>query len=218
MNSMATPNPAGPAYYSNVRDDMIAMIEGRGLRILEVGCGAGSTLLAAKEQGVAADIVGAEYVESVAEIAKKRGLKKIYTGDFSIAARKIQSKEPKFDAIIFGDVLEHMADPWAALTLAKDLLVDGGQVVASVPNFRYWRVMYNVFLRGNFRYEADGIMDKTHLRFFCRKNIIEMVSQNYQITKIYGTMPKSGKIIRAMSLGLLSEFGTVQYVVHALKR
>ncbi len=197
---------------------MIAMIEGRGLRILEVGCGAGSTLLAAKEQGVAADIVGAEYVESVAEIAKKRGLKKIYTGDFSIAARKIQSKEPKFDAIIFGDVLEHMADPWAALTLAKDLLVDGGQVVASVPNFRYWRVMYNVFLRGNFRYEADGIMDKTHLRFFCRKNIIEMVSQNYQITKIYGTMPKSGKIIRAMSLGLLSEFGTVQYVVHALKR
>ena len=215
---MATSNPAGPDYYSNVRNDMLAMIDGKGLRILEVGCGTGSTLLAAKERGIASDIVGAEYVESVAAIAQKRGLKKIYTGDFSIAAGKIQSKERKFDAIIFGDVLEHMVDPWAALALAKNLLVDGGQVIASVPNFRYWRVMYNVFLRGNFRYEADGIMDKTHLRFFCRKNIIEMVNQNYQIIKIYGTMPKSGKIIRAMSLGLLSEFGTVQYVVHALKR
>lgn len=215
---MATPNPAGPGYYSNVRNDMLAMIEGRGLCILEVGCGAGSTLLAAKEQGIASDIVGAEYVESVAAIAKKRGLKKVYTGDFSIAAEKIQSKERKFDAIIFGDVLEHMVDPWAALTLAKSLLVDGGQVIVSVPNFRYWRVMYNVFLRGNFRYEADGIMDRTHLRFFCRKNIMEMVSKNYQITKIYGTMPKSGKMLRALSFGLLSEFGTVQYVVHAVKQ
>lgn len=193
------------------------MLEGRDLRVLEIGCGSGSTLLHAKQSGLATEIVGVEYVDSVAALAKKRGIKKIYSGDFILAAKSIHSKEKQFDAILFGDVLEHMIDPWTALSLAKDLLVDGGQIVASVPNFRYWRVMFNVFMRGNFRYEADGIMDKTHLRFFCRKNIIEMISKDFRVEKIYGSMPKSGKILKAISLGLLSEFGTVQYVVRAKK-
>ena len=204
-------------YYSNVRGDILALIEGRGLKVLEVGCGSGSTLLHAKSSGIAAKIVGVEYVPEVAKMAQQRGVKSIYTGDFSLAAKAILKKEGKFDVIIFGDVLEHMIDPWAAVAQAKSLLADGGQVVASVPNFRYWRVMYNVFLRGDFRYTSDGIMDKTHLRFFCRKNIMEMIGREYRIDRVYEALPKSGKILKALSLGLLKEFGTLQYVVSARK-
>lgn len=204
-------------YYSNVRSDILAMVEGRGLRMLEVGCGSGSTLLHAKQTGIAASIVGAEYVPEVAKLAQQRGVKKVYSGDFGLAAKKIFAAEGKFDVILFGDVLEHMIDPWAALAHAKDLLADGGQIVASVPNFRYWRVMYNVFLKGDFRYVADGIMDKTHLRFFCRKNIMEMIGREYRIDRVYEALPKSGKILNAISLGFLKEFGTLQYVVSARK-
>lgn len=205
-------------YYSNVRNDILQMLEGTGLRILEIGCGTGSTLLSARETGVASKIIGAEYVEEVAAIARKRGLKKVYSGDFSLAAKKILAHEGQVDAILFGDVLEHMVDPWTALAQAKTLLVEGGQIVASIPNFRYWRVMYNIFFKGTFQYQADGIMDKTHLRFFCRKNILEMIGKEYHITKIRNTFPKSGKFINAVSLGLLKEFGTLQYLISAKKQ
>ncbi|MFZ5630123.1 MAG: class I SAM-dependent methyltransferase [Spirochaetota bacterium] len=214
---MTSKNNKENTYYSNVRSDLLAMLQGSGLRLLEIGCGAGSTLLHAKQQGVASAIVGAEYVTEVAAIAKKRGVSKVYTGDFADAAAKIRRAEKPFDAIIMGDVLEHMVDPWSALALAEQLLVPGGQIVVSIPNFRYWRVMYNVFLRGDFRYASDGIMDKTHLRFFCRRNIVELVSENFEISEIRSTLPKSGRILKAASLGLLTEFGTLQYLVRATK-
>jgi 2-polyprenyl-3-methyl-5-hydroxy-6-metoxy-1,4-benzoquinol methylase len=206
-----------PSYYSNVRSDLLAMLSGQGLRLLEVGCGTGSTLLHAREQGIASAIVGAEYVGEVAAAARHRGVKKIYSGDFLVAADKIRRNEKPFDAIIFGDVLEHMTDPWSALAAAHGLLSGGGQIVASIPNFRYWRVMYNVFLRGDFRYAKDGIMDKTHLRFFCRRNIVEMVGEHFAISEIRNTLPRSGKVLRALSFGLLNEFGTLQYLVRATK-
>lgn len=204
-------------YYSNIRSDLLAMLLGKNLRLLEIGCGTGSTLLHAKGQGLAAEIIGAEYVQSVAATARKRGVKRVYAGDFAEAANQIRRAENPFDAIIMGDVLEHMVDPWGALRLAKDLLAKNGQIVASVPNFRYWRVMFNIFLRGDFRYAEDGIMDKTHLRFFCRKNIEEMFTEEFRIDSIAATTPKSGKILKAASFGLLSEFGTLQYLVRAVK-
>jgi 2-polyprenyl-3-methyl-5-hydroxy-6-metoxy-1,4-benzoquinol methylase len=207
-----------PSYYSNVRADILALIKGTGLRMLEIGCGTGSTLLYAKERGIAADVVGVEYVQSVAGTAQSRGVRKVYTGDFTLAATKIRRAEKPFDVIIMGDVLEHMVDPWAALRLAHGLLAEGGQVLASIPNFRYWRVMFNVFFRGDFRYAEDGIMDKTHLRFFCRKNIIEMLSADFEIQQICATTPKSGKILKVLTLGQLSDFGTLQYLVRAVKR
>lgn len=194
------------------------MLQGKGLRLFEIGCGSGSTLLHARKQGVAASIVGAEYVPQIAAVAKKSGVTRVYPGDFATAAAKIRKSEKPFDAIIMGDVLEHMVDPWSALDLAKQLLAPGGQVVASIPNIRYWRVMYNVFLRGDFRYAEDGIMDKTHLRFFCRKNIVEMFEKHFQIEQISATTPKSGRILKVVSFGLLSEFGTLQYLVRAVKK
>jgi hypothetical protein len=78
--------------------------------------------------------------------------------------------------------------------------------------------MYNVFLRGDFRYTEDGIMDKTHLRFFCKRNIVEMVSEHFIIEQIQSTLPKSGRMIKAASLGLLAEFATLQYLVRARKK
>lgn len=208
---------APPAYYSHVRSDLLAMLTGRGLRLLEIGCGSGATLLHARKTGLASSIVGVEYVPSMAAMAKKGGVTKVYAGDFAAVAMKIRRSEKLFDAIIMGDVLEHMADPWSALAAAKEMLIDGGRVVASIPNFRYWRVIYNVFLRGDFRYTEDGIMDKTHLRFFCKRNIVEMVSEHFVIEQIQSTLPTSGRIIKAVSLGLLAEFATLQYLVRARK-
>lgn len=205
-------------YYSHVRSDLLDLLTGKDLRILEVGCGTGSTLLYAAQQGIASAVVGVEYVESVAKLARQRGVKKVYSGDFSAAVEKIAKQEKPFDVILFGDVLEHMVDPWQALALAKKLLKNDGKIIASIPNFRYWRVMLNVFFRGDFRYESDGIMDKTHMRFFCRRNILDMVGRDYGILQIISKLPVSVKILTFASFGLLRQFGTLQYIVVAQKK
>jgi len=72
---------------------------------------------------------------------------------------------------VCNDVLEHLPDPWTVLRQAHGLLNPGGVVVASIPNLRYFPVLKDLVLRGEFEYQRDGVLDRTHLRFFTRKSI-----------------------------------------------
>jgi hypothetical protein len=45
------------------------------------------------------------------------------------------------------------------------LLRSGGTVLIAVPNVLSW-VMRWRFLRGDFEYQSEGVLDDTHLRFF----------------------------------------------------
>jgi SAM-dependent methyltransferase len=102
----------------------------------------------------------------------------------ALIKRKLKSQ--KFDIIIFSDVLEHLYDPVGVIKSYKSLLKQDGTIVLSVPNIA------NIFSRiallfGFFNYSETGVMDKTHIRFFNRKNLkqlakesdLKIVSQKY---------------------------------------
>ncbi|HVS05240.1 MAG TPA: class I SAM-dependent methyltransferase [Candidatus Dormibacteraeota bacterium] len=80
------------------------------------------------------------------------------------------------DAMIFGDVLEHTADPVMVLRMARPKLSDDGLIVVSIPNIGHFKVRLRLLL-GKFDYEDWGIMDRTHLRFFTLKTAQEMLRQ-----------------------------------------
>ena len=82
----------------------------------------------------------------------------------------------KVDAVIFGDVLEHTADPVMVLRMARPKLADDGLIVVSIPNIGHFKVRLRLLL-GKFDYEDWGIMDRTHLRFFTLKTAQEMLRQ-----------------------------------------
>ncbi len=82
--------------------------------------------------------------------------------------------ERKVDAMIFGDVLEHTADPVRVLQMAASHLRDDGIVVVSMPNVAHVKVRLRL-LFGRFDYEDWGIMDRTHLRFFTRQTAQTML-------------------------------------------
>jgi SAM-dependent methyltransferase len=70
-----------------------------------------------------------------------------------------------FDAIVYGDVLEHLKDPLTVLRSINRQLKPEGFVVVSVPNSAHaWVRLQMCF--GRFNYAERGILDKTHLRFF----------------------------------------------------
>ena len=74
-----------------------------------------------------------------------------------------------FDAMVYGDVLEHLSDPLEVLVALDPLLADDGIVVASVPNVAHLWVRLGL-LAGRFDYTDRGILDRTHLRFFTRRS------------------------------------------------
>lgn len=90
----------------------------------------------------------------------------------------------RYDIVIFADVLEHLRQPHIPLRAAGALLADGGKVLLSVPNVAYLGLLGEL-LTGEFRYRDEGLLDRTHLRFFTRRSLLDFLSDNgYQVTRL----------------------------------
>jgi SAM-dependent methyltransferase len=79
----------------------------------------------------------------------------------------------RFDAILFGDVLEHLENPAAALDRVGPWLAEGGVVIASVPNVGHWSVIADL-IEGRFDYVPYSILSGTHVRFFTRRTLEDL--------------------------------------------
>ncbi len=98
-------------------------------RALDVGCAAGYFLDVLVEEGW--DAVGIEPSESIARTARERhGSERVFAEAFEQARFAPDS----FDLVSFWDVLEHLADPVAALQRARALLRPGGLIVLETQN------------------------------------------------------------------------------------
>jgi SAM-dependent methyltransferase len=98
----------------------------------------------------------------------------VVTGDVEDAGCREALRAAKpFDALVCGDVLEHLRDPWDALAFLATLLRPGGTAAISVPNVAHWTGR-RALLRGRFPYAEHGLFDRTHLRFFTRAGAREL--------------------------------------------
>jgi len=124
-----------------------------------------------------------------------------------------------FDCIVFADVLEHLRDPWGTMARYLQRLKPGGYVVASIPNVRNIALLYNLIIRGRWHYEDSGLLDRTHLRFFTRREImelfaaagmdVELVSENRE------RLSWKRRILAAPLLALIPDMGVCQYLIRA---
>lgn len=142
-------------------------------RILEVGCAGGYFGLALREQGY--HVTGVELDAAAAAVARTR-LDEVFEGSIEqfIGARR--SSAAPFDCIVFGDVLEHLADPLSILLECKALLAPRGLLVASIPNVAHISVRA-MLLEGRWELSDLGIMDRTHLRFFAKDTLVELFNE-----------------------------------------
>ena len=155
------------SYYDFVNNNLVAAMDPiAGRSVLEIGCASGALGEVMKRRG-ASCYVGVEAVPEVAERARAR-LDRVYVGD----AEKMVITEPprSFDYVVFGDVLEHLADPWTTLRRCATFLKPEGLVVASIPNINHASIFHGL-LSGRFEYTDAGLLDRTHLRFFTLSEI-----------------------------------------------
>lgn len=185
------------AYYQHDRPELVEQVDIGARRVLDIGCGAGKVSAAIKLQRQAAEIWGVEVVPEVAQAARGNpALDHVLTGD--IATLLDDMPEGGFSHIVAGDVLEHLADPWAVLQRLYDCLEPGGKFICSIPNIRNLSFAFKLFFRGRFEYSDSGVLDRTHLRFFARRDI-EMMFGNAGFTDIdiRPARPKRGLVKQA---------------------
>lgn len=211
-------------YYNNARYDLIELISeehNTALSILEVGCGIGTTLLNIKYNYPNSTLYGIELVDSVAALGSK--MLNIINGNIENMELSIPSNS--LDYIIFGDVLEHLHNPHAIINKMKNYLKPNGSILTSIPNIMNASVIYKL-LQGNFKYQNSGILDNTHLKFFTKKEIIDMFTEcGYSIESITSRILETesteayssffSKLLSIEGLAPREEFDTFQYIVKA---
>ena len=199
---------------------MIPDLRRTGIQILEVGCAAGGTLYMIRNENPLAKLYGIEINPHSAKIAST------FAEVENIDVEKFAPDHwhDKFDYIICGDVIEHLVNPWNALKNMRSMLKSDGHLLASIPNVANIGVVENL-LRGFWDYQDQGILDRTHLRFFTRDSIIRtFLSEKFTIRNIISKQLGHQNYL----LPLAKEFGerfnveldhfmTFQYLVDATK-
>jgi 2-polyprenyl-3-methyl-5-hydroxy-6-metoxy-1,4-benzoquinol methylase len=149
--------------------------------ILEIGCSTGFFSQHLVAQGCR--VVGVE-LNSAAAAQARSVCRRVIVGDIETPAVQAQVDE-KFDAVVLGDVLEHLRAPGALLArIRESWLRPAGWVALSVPNSGHW-IFRREVLRGHFPYRQYGLFDRSHIRFFTRASLHALVKDNgYTVERV----------------------------------
>ncbi len=202
-------------YYSLVRRDVLELFPKYANRVLDVGCGTGATGRWLKDNERCKWIAGVEVSPKAAGVAKKN-FDVVFEGNAEEVALDISPET--IDVIICADVLEHLLNPWDYLSKMKPLLKDDGIIIASIPNVRHWTVSLALVFKGRWNYVDAGILDRTHLRFFVKDTIHTLFKDaGFKIKIFKSKLGLKSKIVNVITLGLLKNLLTYQYLVVACK-
>nr|WP_240912232.1 class I SAM-dependent methyltransferase [Thermococcus sp. M39] len=178
------------------------------LKVLDVGCATGYLSAPIKKFGDNL-VYGVEISELAAKEAEKV-LDGVIVGN--IEEIDLPYPEGYFDVIICSDVLEHLFDPKNTLIRLKRYLNKDGVLLVVLPNVAHYTVRL-ALLRGKWEYQAHGILDIGHLRFFTKKSAVKMFKEaGYSIEGIipYTVLPFPlnvlDKMLRRIFTRLFSRF------------
>jgi glycosyltransferase involved in cell wall biosynthesis len=131
--------------------------------VLDVGCGTASLSAAYRKRNPRARLLGIDKDPAVAELAAER-LDELATVDVEDDPLPFDVPEG-IDCIIYGDILEHLQNPWAILQRHAEALNPDGLMLICLPNVEHWSFAKRL-LDGTWDYEESGLLDATHLRWF----------------------------------------------------
>lgn len=154
------------AHRNGSQAQMVELV-GTGARVLDVGCATGYVARALRDRGCR--VWGIDHDAEAAEQARPF-LEELVVADLDQGALSDHFERGAFDVLVFGDVLEHLADPARVLRGALPLLAPGGRVVCSIPNVTHGSLRL-ALLQGRWSYTETGLLDSTHVRFFDRAGV-----------------------------------------------
>jgi len=221
-----------PVYHQSPRTDIASFLHEPPGTVLDIGCGGGATGRLVKQKFPGSRVIGIEINPRAAEHARAF-LDHVICAPIEDIDLAVEVPDANISTVLLLDVLEHLYDPWRALTRIRQWLAPGTRVLASVPNIRNLAVL-DELAGGGFQYAENGVLDVTHVRFFTRRELQRMFEETgYRVVNLEPlTQPetvdalvvnrRSGRLdTRNVSIGFrniddLEDLYAFQYVVDAV--
>lgn len=203
----------GADYGRLVHEHKIGLIGAPLGRVLDVGCAEGANADVLRASG-ATHVAGIELDEGFAAKARER-YDEVVCG---AVPDDLAWPDASFDTVLCYDILEHLYDPWSVARRLAALLKPGGRLHLSIPNARSKELWLPLLLKGRFRYKPEGIMDVTHVRFFGRRDAVEMLeAAGLEVVSVDHAKPETRKraLVSALTRARAMEFLTIQWYVLA---
>jgi trans-aconitate methyltransferase len=177
--------------------DLIDLMPLYAKRVIDIGCGPGNNAKEFHSRANPEYYLGVEIVPEDAEQARQY-CSECIVGNIEEFDEQQWGTLANYDLWVFGDVLEHLYDPWRLLQKVRTSITAGGEIICCIPNVQHWSLQCRLSI-GDWRYDEKGLLDRTHIRFFTRQTIIEMLhGAGFDITEIvprYVNHPSADKFL-----------------------
>ena len=164
-----------PIHLGYIRNDIIPMIERpkeEVIRVLQIGCGSGSTLIEIKNRYKNAELYGTEMNQQLLNFAKNYAQVQFKDKEDT----NLGYEEGYFDYIILAEILENVSDPKALLIGLRKYLKSEGELLTCIPNVMHLSVIKSL-LRGQFNAVNKGIIYPRPRSLFTLADILEMIKE-----------------------------------------
>lgn len=195
---------------------MRAFVPDGAVRVLDIGCGDGAFAAGLRaerrQRGQDLEIWGLE-LDPEAALRAESSLDQVRCG----AAEDLVAGLPSghFQCVVMNDVIEHIAWPLPLLSALPAVLAPGGRLVTSIPNVRHFPHLWNLVVHGDWRYRDDGILDRTHLRFYTRQTMADLLAEaGFRVLEQRGINPTNSlrwRLFDLLSLGRARDMRYLQY-------
>ena len=212
---MSHKNTAYQYHPVTVQPGTLRLLPGDAHRILDLGGGRGGNGAYIKEHTGADFVCVADLNDYALERAADVDATMVCDIGEPGAIEAVFSRHGPFDLVLLLDVLEHLFDPWRAIARLHSLMPVGGHLLASIPNVQNYRTVIRA-ATGGWRYRDQGLLDRTHLRFFGKRDAIDLMTCTG--LELVGTdrnfaQGRRDALAGRLSFGLLDPFLTLQHQI-----
>ncbi len=178
------------SYQNNIRKDVINAILKNKIKpqnILELGGGGGFT------SGYLCKKYNCKATNIDISIPENRS-SKVNHIQLDISTQKIKSsvEKEKFNLVLALDVVEHIVNTQKLMNSILEICSKGTYIFLSMPNIKNLRVPYEIYIKNTFPKKEQGIFDHTHLRWFTKNDINNLLKNNgFKLVKSYYTDHRS---------------------------
>jgi 2-polyprenyl-3-methyl-5-hydroxy-6-metoxy-1,4-benzoquinol methylase len=173
-------------YYDHARPEALDLLPSCPTRFLDIGCARGGVSRELRRRFPQAVAVGCDlftdpdfdYSEVFSEFAR-----------VDLENEEIPYDLNSFDLILLLDVLEHLRQPDELFGRLVAGASDGCYFLVSLPNFHYYSNLFAIIRSGRFAYTEDGILDRTHLRFFGMEDARSLLAGHVEIQRTLAFNP-----------------------------
>lgn len=159
---------APAAYPDYANPDLLERMPLAARTVLDIGCARGALGMAYLRRNPNARVLG---IDSDPEAASHAGRRLSEVACLDVETAPLPFAIPNgVDCIVYGDVLEHLKDPWRLLAAQVEFLAPDGTVLVCMPNVEHWSFALRL-LNGSFDYAPEGLLDRGHLRWFTPRNM-----------------------------------------------